>query len=280
MGSVKWSWRIQRLSWGHVKGYLLGREEESLLEEDPVGEFLSCKDEGIYQLEDEEVREEAQTTLESQETGAEKEDTDKLGPAPMSLEQSSEEQEPIADDLATGAMDEAEDEAVGLRDEAEEMAETDAGTRRALEGESEEAAEAVYDSTGSVEVEGESLELTAAHDELKVADTESPGTEAPTSGDVDPQIFEMGELEVEVAESSDDELQAEEEKEHRDEVSFSPQSEEAQEDEDVDGMLEIFRSEPLSENPISVLSQELGDTDVYSLLEETRKIADKVKDSS
>lgn len=52
------------------------------------------------------------------------------------------------------------------------------------------------------------------------------------------------------------------------------------EDEEVDSLLEVFREVQFSDNPISLLSRDLGDTDVYSLLEEMRWIAKKVKEAS
>jgi len=48
-------------------------------------------------------------------------------------------------------------------------------------------------------------------------------------------------------------------------------------DEEVDGLLDVFRSEQISENPISELSRELSDTSVHSLLEEMKQIAEKVR---
>ena len=48
-------------------------------------------------------------------------------------------------------------------------------------------------------------------------------------------------------------------------------------DEEVDGLLDVFRSEQVSENPISALSRELSDTSVYSLLEEMKRIVEKVR---
>ncbi len=52
------------------------------------------------------------------------------------------------------------------------------------------------------------------------------------------------------------------------------------EDEEVDSLLEVFKEVQFSDNPISLLSRDLGDTDVYSLLEEMKWIAKKVKEAS
>lgn len=48
-------------------------------------------------------------------------------------------------------------------------------------------------------------------------------------------------------------------------------------DEEVDGLLDVFRSEQVCGNPISALSRELSDTSVYSLLEEMKRIVEKVR---
>ena len=52
------------------------------------------------------------------------------------------------------------------------------------------------------------------------------------------------------------------------------------EDDEVDSLLEVFKEVQLSDNPISLLSRDLADTDVYSLLEEMRWIAKRVKEAS
>ncbi len=49
-------------------------------------------------------------------------------------------------------------------------------------------------------------------------------------------------------------------------------------DEEVGGLLDVFRSEQVSGNPISALSRELSDTSVYSLLEEMKRIVEKVRE--
>ena len=52
---------------------------------------------------------------------------------------------------------------------------------------------------------------------------------------------------------------------------------EPQEDEGVDDLLEVFRSEELIENSLGDLSRDMEDVSVYSLLEDIRSIADRVK---
>jgi hypothetical protein len=49
------------------------------------------------------------------------------------------------------------------------------------------------------------------------------------------------------------------------------------EDEKIESVLDIFRSEELTLNTTSILSKELSDTSVYSLLEESKQIAKKIK---
>jgi hypothetical protein len=52
---------------------------------------------------------------------------------------------------------------------------------------------------------------------------------------------------------------------------------EPQKEDEIDGLLEVFRSEELIENPLADLSRDMDDVSVYSLLEEIRSIAERVK---
>lgn len=265
-----------------------GVDGDSLLEDDPVGEFLSHKKDGTFQLGDEEGWEEAQASLEPQVTKAEGGDTEALEPAAADLEQSPEEQELEAEDLGLMSLEEDEEGAVELEEEAEEVAaatdEVAAATDEALrflEDESEEAVETTDDGLRVLQVKGETVEMAAvADDEPQVVEAENRGIEAPASGDNDPRTLETEGQEVDVAAPSGDDLEAGEEEEQKAEISGSPQVKEAQGDEEVNSLLEVFKSEPLSENPISVLSKELDDANIYSLLEEMKGIADKVRKSS
>ena len=262
------------------KALSAGVEDDSLLEEDPVGEFLSRKRDGAFQLGDEEGGEGAQASLEPRVTKAEGGDTEALEPAAADLEQSPEEQELEAEDLRLMSLDEDEEGAVELEEEVEEVAEATDEALRFLEDESKEAVEATDDGLRVLQVEDETVEMAAvADDEPRVVEAENRGIEAPASGGNDPRALETEEQEVDVAELSDDDLEAVEEKGQKVKISGSPQVKEAQGDEE-DSLLEVFKSEPLSENPISMLAQGLEDTNVYSLLEEMKAITDKVRKSS
>lgn len=48
-------------------------------------------------------------------------------------------------------------------------------------------------------------------------------------------------------------------------------------DKGADSLLDVFTSEELVESPISRLSQDLGDVSVYTLLEQTKQLAEEIK---
>lgn len=267
-------------SWTALEALFAGVDDDSLLEDDPVGEFLSHKKDGTLQLGDEEGGDEAQASLEPRVTKAEGGDTEALEPAVADLEQSPEEQELEAEDLGLMPLDEDEAGAVELEEEAEEVAAATDEALRFLEDESEEAVETTGDGLRVLQVKGETVEMAAmADDEPRVVEAENRDIEAPVSGDNDPRTLETEGQEVDVAAPGGDDLEAVEGKGQKVEISGSPQVKEAQGDEE-DSLLEVFKSEPLSENPISVLAQGLEDTDIYSLLEEMKGIADNVRKSS
>ncbi|MGB3129829.1 MAG: hypothetical protein WBC11_08950 [Dehalococcoidia bacterium] len=280
MGLARWA-RLALDRSGTAFGALFaGVDGDSLLEDDPVGEFLSHKKDGAFQLEDEEGGGEAQASLEPRVTKAEGGDTEALEPAAADLEQSPEEQELEAEDLGLMSLDEDEEGAVELEEEVEEVAAATDEALRFLEDESEEAGETTDDGLRVLQVEGETVEMAAvADDEPRVVEAENRGIEAPASGGNDPRTLDTEGQEVAVAELSDDDLEAVEEKEQKVEIAGSPQVGKAQGDEE-DSLLEVFKSEPLAENPISVLAQGLEDTNIYSLLEEMKAITDKVRKSS
>ena len=256
-----------------------GVDGNSLLEDDPVGEFLAHKKDGTFQLEDEEGGEEAQASLEPRVTRVEGGDTEALEPAVADLEQSIEEQELKLEDLGLTLLDEDEGGTVELEEEVEEVAVATDEALRFLEDESEEAVEATDDGLRVLQVEDETVEMAEmADDEPGVVEAENRGVEAPASGGNDPRTLETEGQEVDMAELSYDDLEAVEEKGQKVEISGSPQVGEAQGDEE-DSLLDVFKSEPLAESPISVLAQGLDDANIYSLLEEMKGIADKVRKS-
>jgi hypothetical protein len=61
------------------------------------------------------------------------------------------------------------------------------------------------------------------------------------------------------------------------EASNTPPASSPQEEEKIESVLEVFRSEELALDTASSLSKELGDMSVYSLLEETKQIAQIAK---
>jgi ribosomal protein L12E/L44/L45/RPP1/RPP2 len=49
------------------------------------------------------------------------------------------------------------------------------------------------------------------------------------------------------------------------------------EDTDTDSLLDVFTSVEVEENPISIISRELSDVSIDSLLDQTREIAVEIK---
>lgn len=48
-------------------------------------------------------------------------------------------------------------------------------------------------------------------------------------------------------------------------------------DKGTDSLLDVFTSDEFVESPISKLSKELGDVSVYTLLEQTKQLAEAIK---
>ena len=46
---------------------------------------------------------------------------------------------------------------------------------------------------------------------------------------------------------------------------------------DTDSLLEVFTSVEVEENPISIISRELSDVSIHSLLDQTKEIAGEIK---
>ena len=197
-----------------------GGEEDFPMEDDPVGEFLSRKEEEGGRSEIEEGPMPAMANLELQAVAGEADNIEVLEPAAEESGQILDRPEQVAEDLVETSLDGDEERVAQLEDEAGEVVEvTDAGLQALV-------------------AESESVEMAAA-------------THAA------PQTLEVASQSAEAADSA--------------------QREEAPEDEEVDSLLDVFRSEQLSENLISTLSRELSDTSVYSLLEEMKRIVEKVR---
>ena len=91
----------------------------------------------------------------------------------------------------------------------------------------------------------------------KVSQAESKASEAPAETRVEANALESGSQKIEAANT--------------------PPANSPQEDEKIKSVLEIFRSEELALDTTSSLSKELGDMNVYSLLEESKQIAQIAK---
>jgi hypothetical protein len=91
----------------------------------------------------------------------------------------------------------------------------------------------------------------------KVSQAEGEASGAPSETKVEPPVLESGGQQTEAANT--------------------PPASSPQEDEKIENVLEVFRSEELALDTASELSKELGDTNVYSLLEESKQIAQITK---
>ncbi len=91
----------------------------------------------------------------------------------------------------------------------------------------------------------------------KVNQAENEASEAPSETKVEPAALELGSQKIEAANT--------------------PPASSPQEDEKIESVLEVFRSEELALDTTSALSKELYDTNVYSLLEESKQIAQIAK---
>lgn len=95
--------------------------------------------------------------------------------------------------------------------------------------------------------------------------------------DADSQGPEVESESVEMAATADAAPQTLEVESQSAEEADSTQTEKAPEGGEVDSLLDVFKDEELSESPISTLSRELSDTNIYSLLEEMKQIVEKVR---
>lgn len=220
MALGKWGWFVLRRFGEDLMALFGGGEENFPMEDDPVGEFLSRKEEEAGQSEDEEGPVPAIATLELQAAEMGDENVEVQGPVVEDQEQSLDGADRVAEDSVETPLDGNEEGVAQLEDEAAEAAEV----------------------------------TDAEHQDLEVG-SESVEVEATT--DAEPQTLEVESQSAEPAEPA--------------------QGEEAPEEGEVDSLLDVFRSEQLSESTISELSRELSDTSVYSLLQEIKRIAEKVK---
>jgi len=219
MALEQWGRLVPRRFGRYLMALFGGGEEDFPMEDDPVGEFLSMREEA-GQSGDEESPVPAMANAEPQAVDGETENTEVLEPAAEESEQILDGPEQVAENLVEMSLDGEEERVAQLEDEA-----------------------------------GEIVEVTGAGLQALVAESESVEMAATT--DAEPQTLEVEGQSAEAAAPS--------------------QGEEAPKDGEVDSLLDVFRTEQLSENPISALSRELSDTSVYSLLEEMKRIAEKVR---
>ena len=211
MGIIGFIQTALRRSWNYLAKSFKSKDEQSLLEDDPVGEFLDRRRGGIV-LDDDEVVE----------------------PLPM------------ADGAPQGQ--EAKVRGKGSSDNA--VAEV-----QPEEKQKQVSSEAVSNEENSSVVPPSAQEKK----EIIVAVPEENGEE------------------VKVGLVAKDEPQAIKADTQKVEAVNLPQHKDTQDSVNPDSLLEIFKSEENPMDPLGTLAKELRDMSVYSLLEETKQIAEKMK---
>jgi len=234
MGLASWI----RMSFDRIetnfKAVYSSHKDESLVEYDPVGDFLNKKQAGMLNLEDDEVWAETAVEPDPGEVGVSAGEIEESQPVVVNLQQDPDEVETTADEKETLLKEGAEQ----LQQVDDEMIMEDS-TAIDIEGSNELDAEKVVEEVAE-----------EAENEIQMLETDSEeGEEADTP---EKEGFKTVELKA-------------------------PPVEETEGDGELDSLLEVFKSEPIIDNPISILSKELEDVNVGSLLEESRRIADNVK---
>jgi len=200
-----------RQSWNYLANSFKSKDEQSLLEDDPVGEFLDRRKGGIALDDDEAV-----------------------------------EPQPMADRAPQGL--EARVEGKGSSDNAVPEAQPE-------EKQTQVSSEAVSTEDDSSVVPPSAKEKK----EIVVAVPEESGEE------------------IRVALVVKDEPQALKPDTQKVEAANPPQQKGTQDSVNPDSLLEIFKSEENPLAPLGTLAKELRDMSIYSLLEETKQIAEKMK---
>ena len=200
-----------RRAWNYFAKSFKGKDERSLLEDDPVGEFLDRRKGGIVLDDDEAV-----------------------------------EPQPMADGAPHGP-------------EAEVWGKASIDNAKA-EAQPEEKLAQV--SSEAISTEGDSSVVPPRIEEKKESVVAVPE--------------ESGE-EIKVALLLKDEQQALKPDTQKVEAVNLPQHKDTQDGVNPDSLLEIFKSEENPLDPLGTLAKELRDMSVYSLLEETKQIAEKMK---
>jgi len=258
MALEEWGRLVPRRFGRYLTALFRGGGGDLLIEDDPVGEFLTRKGEGAGQSEDEESPMPAMANPEPQAAGVGLENVEARGPVVVEREQSPDGAEKLAEDSVETSLDGNEERVARLEDEAGEIVEvTDAGLQALVADNlvetspdgNEERVPQPEDEAGGV------VAVSDAGEQAPEAESES--VEMAVTSEAEPQTLEAGGQSAEAADPA--------------------QREVAAEDGEVDSLLEVFKSEQLSESPISALSRELSDTSVYSLLEDMKRIADNVR---
>ena len=144
-----------------------------------------------------------------------------------------------------------------------------------VQGPAVEDREQSLDGPEKVAVDLVETSLDGNEEPLAQLEDEAGGVAAVTNADS--QGPEVESESVEMAATADAAPQTLEVESQSAEEADSTQRENAADDGGVGSLLDVFKDEELSENPISTLSRELSDTNIYSLLEEMKRIAEKVR---
>ena len=242
MGLSKWI-KLPFDRFGPNLKSLLQGDEDDLLEDDPVGEFLSLKSVGTLSNEDEDNTVVVDVVERPQRLEIDNGDAEINEPPMADIQQDMDEEEPGKEKLlGTPAQgDEEQSDQTGYEATSVDVAEDDNVQTLDVEDDMDEV-----------------VESTVA--DLRNLDDENLETDDLMETFSDPQTAEGQSLSI----AEDGQSQVE-----------KPQA-----DGEPDSLLDVFKEVQLEDNPISILSRDLEDTDVHSLLEETNRIADKFKKSS
>jgi hypothetical protein len=239
MGLTQWtSSALERIG-TNVKALYGAGEDEALVEDDPVGDFLSKKEAGILPAEEDEFLTLDQVKSELLEVKDTAPDTREPEPKVVKLLQDSDERE-IED-----------------KDEKEEK----------LFGENEDQI-VQTDDEKATDISGITVESSQA---VEIHESEEPKELE------EPEEVAIESVDVQSAETNDEKPKMTAVETDGNEEEDSVPVEKSQGDGEIDNLLDVFTSEELSENPISILSKDLTDIEIDSLLEDTRQIVEKFK---
>jgi hypothetical protein len=228
-------------------------EDDLLLDDDPIGEFLSRKERGALLPEEEAVQEEA--VVEEAEGPAGGQEAEAAAPVVVNLLRDSEEQEEVMSETTLAKVEAIEVDA--------EVAE---GTVTAADIDT-----STEDGDGDAEASEETVTAADIDTSAEGGDSDAEGA-AVAAADEQPLASE--------AELSQDDPTAEENMADTLHELDTVKGEESQQEDDVDSLLDVFKEEQNSDSALSKLCETLEDTDVYSLVEESNRIADSLRHRS